>query len=145
MSINLRMERYKVKREIKRSGTYHDIYRPKLNEFGEPTEELQKILTIHGIYHEYAPHTLDTYVYFTGEEAGVAHNKKTPQILCLYEDIYFKDKEEEEKSMHIQVGDYCFFGGKKYICSGLRNYQEINIAWDISFVGVDDIESGFKN
>lgn len=144
MSINLKMERYKVKREIKRSGTYHDIYRPVLNKFGEPTGELNKILTVHALYHEYAPHTLDTYIYLTGEESGTARNKKTPQLYCLFEDIFFKDDETSDEYFHVQVGDICYFGEKKYICTGVRNYQELNIACDISFVGVDDIESGPK-
>jgi len=144
MSINFRMERYKIKREIKRAGTYHDIYRPVLNEYGEPTGELKKIITIHGLYHEYAPHTLDTYIYLTGQEAGVTRNKKTPQIYCLFEDVFFKDDEESEEYSHVQIGDVCFFGEKKYVCTGLRNYQELNIAFDISFEGVDDIESGPK-
>lgn len=140
MSINFTMERYKIKREIKRSGTDHEIYRPVKNEFGEPTEQLEKVLDIHCLYHEYAPHTLDTYIYLTGEEDGVVRNKKTPQLYCLYEDICFADDEESEPYMHIQLGDICFFGAHAYKCTGLRNYQELNIAVDISFVGVDNGE-----
>lgn len=140
MSINLKFERYKVQREIKRSGTYHTFYRPKKNDFGEPGE-LEPILTLRCLYHEYAPHTLDTYIYLTGSEGGTVVNKKWPQLLVLFEDIYFADTESSEKYSHIKQNDVVYFGERPYFVSGMRNYQELNIAYDISFVGVDDGEN----
>lgn len=144
MSLNFKMELYKVKREIKRSGTEHTFYRDALNDFGEPTGELEEVLTVKGLYHEYNPHTLDTYVYITNEEIGVGRNKKTPQVLCLFDDVFFSDNEGEEKYMHVNIGDVCYFGKDKYICTGIRNYQELNIAVDISFEGVGEVESRHK-
>ena len=136
MSLNFKFERYKIEREIKRSGRVFNFYRKGKNAFGEP-DEPEKILTIKGLYHEFNPHPLDEYVYMTREEGGNIRSKKFPQILCLYEDVFFADLNSEKKYSHIRLGDICYFGEKMCKVTDLRNYQELNIAFDISFEEVD--------
>ena len=50
--INKQFEAYKVKREIKRSGTEYTFVRNKANEFGEPTSDTTALGSIKGLYHE---------------------------------------------------------------------------------------------
>lgn len=139
MSLNMKFERYKIVREIKRSGKYFDFYRPKVNEFGEPSSEYEKVISIKGLYHEFNPHQLDEYVYMTRSENGEVRSKKTPQILCLFEDVYFADLDNKNKYSHVRLGDVVYFGAesKMYKVTDMRNYQQIDIAFDISFEEVD--------
>ena len=139
MSLNMKFERYKVLREIKRSGRCFDFYRPKTNAFGEPGCEYEKVITIKGLYHEFNPHQLDEYVYMTRSENGEVRSKKTPQLLCMFEDVYFADLNSDKKYSHVRLGDVVYFGSesKMYKVTDLRNYQQLDIIYDISFEEVD--------
>lgn len=123
MAINKQFEAYKVKRELKRSGVNYEFKRPKKNEFGEPSKELEVIGVLRGLYHEDNSHisvqTGDTTQYRT---------KKVPSILCLYEDA---------APLMLQVGDTMVANDKTYLVTGVVNIQEWNIISDISLEVVD--------
>lgn len=122
--INTKFEAYKVKRELKRSGTNYDFVRAVKNDFGEPTDELTAIGTLKGLYHEQN----GTIQIMTGETTQT-RTKKIPMILCLHEDV---------ASLILQVGDVVKFNAKTFKVTGITNIQEWNLVSDISLEVVDN-------
>lgn len=143
--INKRFELYKVKREIRRNGQTFDFYRAlDKNEFGEPSEEYKKIHTINCLYYEHSPHYLDTYMLMSVAEAAKYRSRKTPQIICPYEDMFFKTKkideetgEEIEVQDNLMIGDFVNLNGHLIKITGVFNIQEWNLLITISFEVVD--------
>lgn len=80
--INTKFEAYKLKREIRRSGSDFVFKRQKLNEFNEPSGEYEEVGSIKGLYHE-----SNSYVTNTVGDAATTRTKKQPMLLCLYEDF----------------------------------------------------------
>lgn len=119
--MNLKFEKNKLKRELKRSGKEYKFLRKGKNEFGEPTDEPTEVCSIKAIYHESNSHIKTQ----TGE-AAVYRTKKEPRLLCLYED-----------ATSLVSGDYVLINEKKYNVTGVLNVQEWNIAADISLEVVD--------
>lgn len=125
--INKKFEAYKIKREIKRSGTEYEIKRKELNEFNEPDGEPVSIGKVKGIYHEliYAGNRAS----LTSDDSSQTRSKKTPMILCLYEDIAFLD---------LKIGDLVSSNNKTFKVISVSSIQEWNIVADISMEVVDD-------
>lgn len=130
MTVNKQFEAYKVKREIKRSGSEFEFFRRQKNEFNEPVKDSgQSLGKIKCLYHEISNHVILT----TKEAAQVRLNEtnrgKQPALLCLYDDA---------NSLSLLVDDYVTINEKTFIVTGIRNIQEWNIIADISLQGVDD-------
>lgn len=125
MSVNKTFEAYKIAREIKRSGGSYTFFRYMLNNFDEPTDEIEKIATISGLYHEYHEQTSNIEI-TTGDTTQI-RTTKIPMILCLYEDI-----------SDLQIGDIVTINSKNYKLTGIVNIQEWNIIGDISLEVIDD-------
>lgn len=123
--INTQFEAYKIKRELKRSGTDYEFKRSGLNDFGEPNNELVTVGTIKGLYHEQNSNVQIT----TGDTTQV-RTKKIPMILCLYDDA---------ASLVLQVGDQLEINGKTLKVTGVVNVQEWSIIADISLEVVDNV------
>ena len=89
--VNRKFEVYKVKREIKQSGTTFTFWRFPKNAFGEvdTDKEPEYLCMVRGIYHEFTAHMTDTIVLLTGSETAIVRSKKTPQCLCEYDSILF--------------------------------------------------------
>ena len=123
--VNTKFEAYKIKRELKRSGTEYEFKRNKTNDFGEPVKgaEPEAIGKIIGLYHEQN----GTVQISTGETTQV-RTKKIPMILCLYEDT---------ASLVLQVNDTVIINSKTFKVTGVTNIQEWNIISDISLEVVD--------
>lgn len=136
--VNRRFELYKLKREIKRNGIPFTYWRFPENQFGEIDKEQEPIFlcTIKGMYHEFTAHMTDTYVILTGTETATTRTKKTPQSLCEYDNILFKNKDNQDDS--IKVGDYVYYNNRVMRVSGLQNIMEWNLFVDVSFEEVDD-------
>lgn len=134
--INNNFVLYQVKREIKRNGTKMKFYRLNNNKFGEPTE-LEFFHEFTGLYHEHAPHMLDTYRILTGQTEGNIRTEKMPQLLVPYEDFYFKNYNDEKEFQGVEFGDIVYFNGRKLKVTGVLNVQEWNLLMDISFEEVD--------
>lgn len=135
MSVNKKYELYKVKREIKRNGNTIEFFRTKLNEFNEPTEELECVHKIKGLYYEFAAHQLDTYIQEMPVNGGIGRTKRTPQLLCPWDDLFFLNKDNKEDS--IKVDDIVYLNGIKSIVVGVVNVMNWNTIAHITFREVD--------
>lgn len=121
--INTNFESYKIKREIKRSGINFEFKRYKKNNFGEPSDELEIVGNVKGIYHEQ-----NGSIQISTNDTTQTRTKKIPMILCLYEDA---------ASLNLQIGDVLKFNNKAYKVTGIVNIQEWNIISDISLEVID--------
>ena len=121
--INTNFESYKIKREIKRSGINFEFKRYKKNKFGEPSDELEIVGNVKGIYHEQ-----NGSIQISTNDTTQTRTKKIPMILCLYEDA---------ASLNLQIGDVLKFNNKAYKVTGIVNIQEWNIISDISLEVID--------
>ncbi len=121
--INKSFEAYKLKRELKRSGTDYEFERATKNEFGEPINEYTVVGKLTGLYHEQNGN-----IHISTGETTQSRNKKTPMILCLYEDT---------ARLILQVGDIVKINNKIFKVTGITNIQEWNIISDISLEVVD--------
>lgn len=122
--INKQFEAYKVKREIKRSGTEYTFVRNETNEFGEPTSDITTLGSIKGLYHEQ-----NSNVAVTTGDTTQTRTKKIPMVLCLWDDV---------SPMVLKVGDTTTINGKVFKVTGVTNIQEWGIIADISLEIVDD-------
>lgn len=136
--VNHKFEIYKIKREIKRNGISFIYWRFPINEFGEIDRDKGPVYlcTIKGMYHEFTAHMADTYIVLQDSENVTKRTKKTPQSLCEYDNVLFKNENGEDDS--IKVGDYVYYNYRVMRVSGLQNIMEWNALVDISFEGVDD-------
>lgn len=120
--LNTKFEAYKLRRELKRSGVSFEFKRPKLNDFKEPTDDLESIGQVVGLYHEQNFHVSIT----TGNSQSnttQARTKKMPMILCMYEDV---------EPLKLQVGDQVKIGSHTCRVVDIANMQEWGIIADIS-------------
>ena len=121
--VNTRFEAYKIKRELKRSGTEYEFKRYSENDFKETSDKPILIGKIVGLYHEQS-----SGVSLTSNEATQVRTKKIPMILCLYEDVILLD---------LKVGDFVELNTRIFKVVGIINIQEWNIVSDISLEVVD--------
>ena len=122
--INTKFEAYKLKRELKRSGTNYEVKRFGKNEFGEPADDIDIIGIVKGLYHEQNSNIQVT----TGDTTQV-RTKKIPMILCLHDDV---------TALKLAVGDFIIINGKTFKVTGVVNILEWNIISDISLEVFDD-------
>lgn len=122
--INTKFEAYKIKRELKRSGTDYEFKRAEKNDFDEPVGELSVIGKLSGLYHEQ-----NGTVQITTGDTTQTRTKKVPMILCLYEDT---------ASLALRVGDIVKINAKTLKVTGVTNIQEWNIISDISLEVIDN-------
>lgn len=123
--MNTKFEAYKLQRALKRSGIEYDFERFGKNEFDELNEEVVKSFKIKGLYHEQ-----NGYITITTGDAAKTRTKKTPMILCLYEDVV---------SSGLKVGDFVKINNKVLKVNGVVNVQEWNIISDISLEFIDEV------
>lgn len=121
--LNTRFEAYKLRRELKRIGKVYEFKRAELNKFKEPTDESELAGKFLGLYHEQ-----NSYVSVSTGDTTQTRTKKTPMILCFYED-----------AKALKFGDIVEINSKKLSVTGIVNIQEWNIIADISLEAVDDV------
>ena len=124
MAINKEFEAYKIKRELKRSGIEYQFKRKGMNDFGEPTDELEEVGKLKGLYHDENSNIQIT----TGDTTQV-RTKKIPMILCLYDDAAL---------LSLKSGDIVNVNNKTLKVTGVVNIQEWSIIADVSLEVVDD-------
>lgn len=122
--INTKFEAYKIRRELKRSGTDYEFKRTEKNDFGEPTDRLKVAGKLRGLYHEQ-----NSTIQITTGDTTQIRTKKVPMILCLYEDA---------ASLILQVGDIVNINSRTFKVTGVVNIQEWNIVSDISLEVIDN-------
>ena len=120
--INTKFEAYKLRRELKRIGKEYEFKRFELNEFKEPTDKEFSVGVLSGLYHEQN----GSISIITGETTQT-RTKKTPMILCLYEDAKF-----------LKIDDFVKINSKTFKVIGVVNIQEWNLIVDISLEVIDD-------
>lgn len=135
MAVNKRYELYKVKREIRRDGQTIEFFRVNKNEFGEPEHEAKYIHSIKGIYYEFSAHQLDTYIVEYPVEAGVGRTKRTPQLLCPWDELFFVNEDGEDDV--IKVNDWVNLNGIVARVIGVVNVMGWNTIAHITFSEVD--------
>lgn len=122
--INTKFEAYKIKRELKRSGTDYEFKRIEKNVFGESTNGEKVVGTIKGLYHEQ-----NGSIQITTGDTTQTRTKKVPMILCLYEDT---------ASLVLQIGDIVKINTRTFKVTGVTNIQEWNLISDISLEVIDN-------
>lgn len=122
--VNKKFEAYKIKREIRRSGTDYVFVRAVPNDFGEPTDEVKEIGVLSGLYHEQ-----NSRIAVTMSDTTQVRTKKVPSILCLYDDA---------ATLSLVIGDLVKINKKTLKVTGVVNIQEWNLISDISLEVVDD-------
>ena len=125
--INTKFEAYKLRRELKKIGREFQFERAELNAFKEPTDDRVPAGKLMGLYHEYTGGGMSSGISLTTGETTQTRSKKTPMILCLYEDATF-----------LKLGDTVKINSKELKVTGIVNIQEWNIIADISLEVVDD-------
>ena len=137
MAVNNKFEVYKVKREIKRSGKEFDFFREEENAFKEKViGSNTKVFTVKGLYYEHNAHILDSYLLMIATENGGYRIKRFPQIMCITEDVMYKDSDGIERCC-INVGDFCYFSGRKCRVTGVKDFMEWGMVCTISFEAID--------
>ena len=121
--INTKFEAYKLRRELKRIGREFRFKREKLNDFKEPADESVFAGKLLGLYHEQ-----NSYVSVTTGDTTQTRTKKSPMILCLYEDADC-----------LEIGDFVEMNGEKLRVTGVANIQGWNIIADISLEVIDNV------
>ena len=125
--VNKSFEEKKIKRELKRSGIDYEFKRIIKNEFEEADGEAEVIGKIKGIYHEET--AVNGIITITVKDNVQVRSKKSPVILCLYEDT---------ASLALKVGDIVEMANKTFKVVGISNIQEWSIIADISLEVIDD-------
>ena len=121
--VNTKLEEYKLRRELKRSGRMFEFLRNETNKFKEQTGDQRIVGSIQCIYHE-----KNGSVQITTGESTQVRSKKVPMLLCLYSDV---------KEIDLKVGDQVKFNEKTFNVTGIVNIQEWNIIADITLEVVD--------
>lgn len=124
--VNKQFEAYKIKREIKRSGSEYQFKRPGTNDFGEPTDEEVVVGVLKGIYHDYSP---SGSLIEISTDTIQTRTKKRHQILCAWDEV---------QPLGLQVGDFTIINEKRYNVTGVSNIQEWNIIGEVNMEVVDD-------
>lgn len=112
---------HRLQVQLNMRGVEYVFSRPALDKYGQPLEDTQEEIKLKGIYHE-----ANGYIQTTGHDATITRTKKSPMILCLFED--------GEK---IQQLDTVEIEGKKYRVSGVLNVQNYSVVADISLEEVE--------
>ena len=122
--VNTKFEAYKIKRELKRSGMEFKFERQDKHAFNEFTDSTNEVGSIIGVYHEQ-----NGSIRIATGDAAKTRTKKTPMILCLYDDVSI---------LNLKIGDITRVNNKTLKITGIVNIQEWNIVSDISLEVVDD-------
>lgn len=107
--------RPKLKRILERRGSIYTFCRPKLNEFKEPTEGIERV-SILGLYH-----TEKNYLPQTVNNSGKTHMKISPMIICLY-----------HRELDLRVDDYVYINDVKHKIVAINNVNSANVAYIIT-------------
>ena len=109
-------ERDKLRKQIQMYGKNYIFKREQLNEYKEPTGEVDVVSPVVGIYHAFGSYTSRQIT-----EGAVVAKNQTPMIVCLLEDAVL-----------LHVDDFVEIGDEKYRIISLNNVNNLNYAVEIS-------------
>lgn len=111
-----------VEREIARNGSIYTVKRNKVDKYGEPTQEVEEVTTLRGLFH-----ISKSFVTKNISDGSQTKTKGQPMILALWEECET-----------IQNGDFVVINGNTYRIVDKNNIEEYNIIVDISLEVVLD-------
>lgn len=109
-------EQKAVKREIARNGSIYTVKRNKVDKYGEPTQEVEEVTTLRGLFH-----ISKGFIMKNTSDGSQTKTKGQPMILALWEECET-----------IQNGDFVVISGNTYKITDKNNIEEYNIIADIS-------------
>lgn len=109
-------EQKAVEREIARNGSTYTVKRNKVDKYGEPTQEVEEVTTLRGLFH-----ISKGFVIKNTSDGSQTKTKGQPMILALWEECET-----------IQNGDFVVINGNTYKVTDKNNIEEYNIIADIS-------------
>lgn len=109
-------EQKAVEREITRNGSTYTVNRNKVDKYGEPTQEVEEVATLRGLFH-----ISKGFITKNNSDGSQTKTKGQPMILALWEEC-----------KTIQNGDFVVINGNTYKITDKNNIEEYNIIADIS-------------
>lgn len=109
-------EQKAVEREIARNGSTYTVKRNKVDKYGEPTQEVEEVTTLRGLFH-----ISKGFIIKNTSDGSQTKTKGQPMILALWEECET-----------IQNGDFVVINGNTYKITDKNNIEEYNIIVDIS-------------
>lgn len=109
-------EQKAVEREIVRNGSTYTVKRNKVDKYGEPTQEVEEVTTLRGLFH-----ISKGFMTKNTSDGSQTKTKGQPMILALLEEC-----------KTIQNGDFVVINGNTYRITDKNNIEEYNIIADIS-------------
>ena len=114
--MNLKIELYKVQREIQMHGNEYQFYQLNKDKYGESTESAFYKATIRGLFH-----TSKGFISKITTDGNMTHTKGQTAILMCYED-----------SKQISNNDIVLIGENKYKVTEKNNIEMFDIVSDVS-------------
>ena len=108
-------EQKAVEREITRSGSTYIVKRNKVDKYGEPTQEVEEVTTLRGLFH-----ISKGFITKNTSDGSQTKTKGQPMFLALWEEC-----------KTIQNGDFVVINGNTYKITDKNNIEEYNIIADI--------------
>jgi len=110
---------------VERYGRSYTFCRPRVNQFGEQTDEWDEMGILRGLYHEES-----NFVRMEVGDAGAATvGKKQPHILCLCQAV---------SDLGLVKGDHTVINNRRFTVTGVKNVQEWGIVADIMMEAAHD-------
>lgn len=109
-------EQKAIEREIARNGSTYIVKRNKVDKYGEPTQEVEEVTTLRGLFH-----ISKGFVTKNTSDGSQTKTKGQPMILALLEEC-----------ATIQHGDFVVINSNTYKITDINNIEEYNIIADIS-------------
>ncbi len=109
-------EQKAVEREIVRNGSTYTVKRNKVDKYGEPTQEVEEVTTLRGLFH-----ISKGFITKNTSDGSQTKTKGQPMFLALWEEC-----------KTIQNGDFVVINGNTYKITDKNNLEEYNIIADIS-------------
>lgn len=109
-------EQKAVEREIVRNGSTYTVKRNKVDKYGEPTQEVEEVTTLRGLFH-----ISKGFITKNTSDGSKTKTKGQPMFLALLEECET-----------IQNGDFVVINGNTYKITDKNNIDEYNIIADIS-------------
>lgn len=109
-------EKKAVEREITKNGSTYTVKRNKVDKYGEPTQEVEEVTTLRGLFH-----ISKGFIIKNTSDGSQTKTEGQPMILALWEECET-----------IQNGDFVVINGNTYKITDKNNIEEYNIIADIS-------------
>lgn len=107
---------HRIKYRINMSGKEYVFNRQSTDKYGQPTDKMDVVCVVKCVYHE-----ANGYIQVSASDATVIRSKKSPMLLCAYDD-----------ATKLRQGDLVEIEGCQYKICGILNIQNYSVAADIS-------------